>query len=225
MPFKQLQFQASIIEKAYKQALYLRTIKTKIKHPRANNTIEASLPRKCCVKIIEKLANEILPYSNKFDTYISLSLHCLNFLNVQVVDKGRHLRHVRHFLRLLCRWRAVEPLRGEHLSGRDVQPQRPLHQLAERGRQLEAVPEQRHPCKHVQAKAGARHRHHQTTHVTQVAHGLCAHQRQQDIVVLLALVLVDCGDLVGAANEGVRGAADVDDVTDQVLLTVVRCQD
>ncbi len=51
------------------------------------------------------------------------------------------------------------------------------------------------------------------------------HQRQQDVIVLLALVFVDGGDLVGHADEGVVRAAHAANVAQQRLLAVVGRQD
>ena len=49
-----------------------------------------------------------------------------------------------------------------------------------------------------------------------------AHQGQNDVVVLLALVLVHRRDLVRSADERVGGTALLDHVRQQVLLAVVR---
>ncbi len=54
---------------------------------------------------------------------------------------------------------------------------------------------------------------------------LCLHKRQENVVVLLALELVDCGDLFGVADERVVGASLAQHVSDEVLLAVVGGQD
>jgi len=54
---------------------------------------------------------------------------------------------------------------------------------------------------------------------------LCLDKRQENVVVLLALELVDCGDLFGVADERVVGASFAQYVSDEVLLAVVGGQD
>ncbi len=52
-----------------------------------------------------------------------------------------------------------------------------------------------------------------------------ADEREQDVVVLLALVLVDGGDARGEPEERVGGAAGGEHVPDEVLLPVVGGED
>ena len=46
------------------------------------------------------------------------------------------------------------------------------------------------------------YRYNQASHVAEVSNVLCADQRQQDEVVLLALVPIHCGHRLGATKEG-----------------------
>ena len=61
--------------------------------------------------------------------------------------------------------------------------------------QLIAVGKQLSPAKDVQPQPGPRQGHYQTPDIPDVPHCPGAHQGKQDVVVLLPLVLVHCGDL------------------------------
>lgn len=98
------------------------------------------------------------------------------------------------------------------------------HEYVERGRELKTRLEQVDTPQNVQAETSARQRHHQTTHVTQMAHVFGAHQRQYDEVVLLALVFVDRGYLVRLTDPVRVGAAFAQHVANQMLLAIVRAQ-
>mmetsp|Transcript_44669 Transcript_44669/g.74423 ORF Transcript_44669/g.74423 Transcript_44669/m.74423 type:complete len:207 (+) Transcript_44669:397-1017(+) len=58
-----------------------------------------------------------------------------------------------------------------------------------------------------------------------MTNSLGPHKRQQDVIVLLALVAIDGGDTVGVAKERVGGATGLEDVTDEVFLAVVGRED
>ena len=66
----------------------------------------------------------------------------------------------------------------------------PGQQLLHGGPQLIAVGKELCPAKDVQPQASPGHGHHQPAHIPDVPHCPGAHQGEQDVVVLLALVLV-----------------------------------
>jgi hypothetical protein len=66
-----------------------------------------------------------------------------------------------------------------------------------------------------------RHSDDEAAHVAQMADIVGAHEREEDVVVLLALVLVHGGDFVRQADERVVGAAGAANVAQQRFLTVV----
>jgi hypothetical protein len=90
---------------------------------------------------------------------------------------------------------------------------------------LEAVVEDVTAPKDIEPQSCARQGHDQTAHVSQVADGFRAHKREQDDVILLALEAVDRRHACRHAKEGRPGAPLAQDVTDEVLLAVVRRED
>ena len=62
--------------------------------------------------------------------------------------------------------------------------------MLEGGLQLVAVGEQRQAAENIEAQAGTAHGYDEATNVSQVADRACTDEREQDVVVLLALVLV-----------------------------------
>jgi hypothetical protein len=58
-----------------------------------------------------------------------------------------------------------------------------------------------------------------------MADGACAYEREEDVVVLLALEAIHGRHLVRHADEGIPHAAPLQHVSDQVLLPVVRGED
>ena len=142
---------------------------------------------------------------------------------VELGDEGGHVRHVLDDERLDAGAVAgrQRPLGRVRLVGQQLQLGRSLGQQPEGRRQFETVGEERRPSEDVEAEPGARHGHHQTADVAQVADLARPHQRQQDVVVLLALVLVDRVDLGRPAQQRVAGAALLHHVADQRLLAVV----
>ena len=151
-------------------------------------------------------------------------LELQHLLLVEVDDKLRHHRHVVDDDRV-GGGHAGRPFAGVDLVGAEVELQRPPHENAEGRLQFETVLEEADPGKDVEAEAGAGHGHHQTADIAQVADIVGAHQGEEDVVVLLALVLVHGGNLVGQADERVVGAARAANVAQQRLLTVVGRQD
>ena len=68
---------------------------------------------------------------------------------------------------------------------------------------------------------GSRHGNDEASNVAEVTHVVGLDQRQEDVVVLLALVLVHGGDLVGQADERIVRASRAANVAQQRLLSVV----
>lgn len=62
--------------------------------------------------------------------------------------------------------------------------------------QFKAILEKRNPGKYVEAKPCTRHSNNQTAYVSQMPDSLCPNQGQQDVVILLTLILVNCGHLI-----------------------------
>lgn len=52
--------------------------------------------------------------------------------------------------------------------------------------------EQSHSSKHIETKTSPGHGHHQTSHISQVTHMFGANQRQNNVVVLLTLIPINC---------------------------------
>lgn len=67
--------------------------------------------------------------------------------------------------------------------------------LVEGGLKFKTVPEEDGPREDIEAKSSSRRSDYETSKVTHVTHSLCAHQRHQGDVVLLALILVHCRHL------------------------------
>jgi len=67
--------------------------------------------------------------------------------------------------------------------------------------QLIAIGKQLSPAKDVQPQPGSRQGHHQTPDISDVPHSPGAHQRKQDVVILLPLVLVHCGNLQATSTQ------------------------
>ena len=111
-------------------------------------------------------------------------------------------------------------LRRISLSGRQEQLGRSRHQLRERWPQLVAVLEEGHACKHVETETGTRHGDNETSHVADVTDVLGAYERQDDVVVLLSLETINCGDFRWFPEVRVVAAAFVDDVPDEMFLMV-----
>mmetsp|Transcript_29900 Transcript_29900/g.103322 ORF Transcript_29900/g.103322 Transcript_29900/m.103322 type:complete len:313 (+) Transcript_29900:696-1634(+) len=101
---------------------------------------------------------------------------------------------------------------------------RPLLQQRPRRRELGALSEERGPSEDVEPQSRARHGHDQAPDVAHVPHGLCAHEREEDVVVLLALVFVHGCDLAGHAVARVVLAPLRKHIPQKVLLAVIRCQ-
>lgn len=55
-----------------------------------------------------------------------------------------------------------------------------------------------------------------------MADGLGSDKREKNVVILLTLVAIDGGDLVGTPNQWVVGTTLLNDVTYEVLLTIIR---
>mmetsp|Transcript_44942 Transcript_44942/g.79108 ORF Transcript_44942/g.79108 Transcript_44942/m.79108 type:complete len:212 (+) Transcript_44942:41-676(+) len=155
----------------------------------------------------------------------SCQLRCSLELRLHAVLQQRpHVLQICHERRL--------PLSAK-LSGRrallllhlQTQLPRPLGHSAKHGCELEAVFKERESPKDIDAIARATHRHDQSANVSQVTHVICPNQRHNDVIVLLSLELVNCGDLGGLAEQRVPCAALSNDVTDQCLLPVVSGED
>lgn len=86
----------------------------------------------------------------------------------------------------------------------------PRQQLLHGRSQLIAVGKQLSPAKDVHPQPGPRQGHHQAPNIPDVPHCPGAHQRQQDVVILLPLVLVHCRDLQATSTQAdvrARGGA------------------
>ena len=63
------------------------------------------------------------------------------------------------------------------------------------GAELPASLKQGHTGQDVETESGARHGHHQPTDIAQMAHVLATDEREDDVVVLLALVAINSSHL------------------------------
>eukprot|EP00324_Dicrateria_rotunda_P007605 CAMPEP_0206174742 /NCGR_PEP_ID=MMETSP1474-20131121/52950_1 /ASSEMBLY_ACC=CAM_ASM_001110 /TAXON_ID=97495 /ORGANISM="Imantonia sp., Strain RCC918" /LENGTH=247 /DNA_ID=CAMNT_0053584497 /DNA_START=283 /DNA_END=1024 /DNA_ORIENTATION=+ len=140
-------------------------------------------------------------------------------------DELPHLSQVLHREDTLRRHVVGGAGGGRALGRHELQLVGPLEQLREGGLQLDAALEERAAAEDVEAEARARHRDHEAADVADVPDRLCAHEREEDEVILLPLELVRRRDLGGRAEEGRPAAALRHDVLDEVLLPVVRRDD
>mmetsp|Transcript_71011 Transcript_71011/g.179169 ORF Transcript_71011/g.179169 Transcript_71011/m.179169 type:complete len:201 (-) Transcript_71011:3990-4592(-) len=100
-----------------------------------------------------------------------------------------------------------------------------LGEASEDGGELETILEEPKSAENVKSQSCPAHSDDKPPNVSQVAHVLCSHKGNDDVVVLLALEPVDCGDFAGIAEERVPRAALADDVADQGFLPIVRRED
>jgi len=91
--------------------------------------------------------------------------------------------------------------------------------------ELETVLEQTDPGEDVETQPSSGHGDHQSPDVPQVADIVCPDKREEDVVVLLALVLVHSSNLVRHSYQGVPGTPSDTHVLQQRLLTVVGGED
>jgi len=87
--------------------------------------------------------------------------------------------------------------------------------------QFQAVLEQRNASKDVETKTCTTHGHNQTANIAQMTHSLGAHQRDEYVIILLTLILVNGGNLVRPTNERIVAAACIDNVAYKMLLAIV----
>lgn len=119
----------------------------------------------------------------------------------------------------------MQPLRRVGLVQHQVKTSGSRRELLESWSELEAVLEKGDSGEDVEAESGTRHGHDQTAHIPQVTHGFGSDERKEDVVVLLTLVLIHCGHFVRSSNQRIPRASCVDDIADEMLLTVVGCED
>ena len=72
---------------------------------------------------------------------------------------------------------------------------------AEGGLQLMAAAEEGNSGEDDEAETGTRHGNHQTSHISEVAHKAGAHQREDDVIILLPLETINSAHLQGGTHD------------------------
>ena len=98
-------------------------------------------------------------------------------------------------------------LAAVHLAWHNLEQIGPLSELPKYRRQLEAAIEERATADDVEAETRATHGDNEAANVAQMADHPRSHEREDHIIVLLALILVDRRDGARHADERMLGAA------------------